>query len=39
MTVEMLVSRPTSLLMMGLEPIDFGDDVKAKAKAVGEALP
>lgn len=37
-TIDMLISRPTSMVMMGLEPIDCGEDVKAKSKAVSEAF-
>lgn len=34
----MMMGNPVMLGMMGLQPVDFGDDIRAKAAAVVEAL-
>jgi hypothetical protein len=36
--VEKLVSTPAMLTMMGVEPVDFGEEVKKAAKEVNRVL-
>ena len=36
-TVEMMTTNPAMILAMGMPPVDFGDDIMAKARAVSAA--
>ena len=37
-TINKILEKPSELTMMGMPPIEFNDDIKAKGQAVQDAI-